>query len=77
MLQDAILLTSNMLNAIDDVLVKFGTLTDDNRNIIYKHDGSMILYDKDNPRAEITITPIKEGEFEEWSVRSSRKKSAD
>lgn len=46
----------NMLNAIDDILVKYGVVEDDNRNIIYSHDGSRILYDKQVPRVDITIT---------------------
>lgn len=44
-----------------DVLVKFGVLADDNSNIVASMDGSRVLYDKDNPRTEIEITPI-EGE---------------
>ena len=50
---------ANMLECIDDVMVKAGLLKDDNFNIIESHDGSRILYDKDNPRTEVTITPIK------------------
>lgn len=50
---------TNMLECIDDVMVKAGLLKDDNFNIIESHDGSRILYDKDNPRTEVIITPIK------------------
>ena len=48
----------NMLEAIDDVMVKAGLLADDNYTIVQSHDGSQILYDKENPRTEITITSI-------------------
>lgn len=45
----------NMENAIDDIMVKYGVLADDNFNILVSHDGSRILYDKERPRTEITI----------------------
>lgn len=65
---------ANMLNSIDDILVKYNTLADDNRNIVYSHDGSRILYNKDYPRVEITITPIQKGDFEEWKVSKKKGK---
>lgn len=46
---------TNLLEALDDVLVKYGLLEDDNCRIIASHDGSRVEYDKDNPRTEITI----------------------
>jgi len=49
---------TNLLEAIDDILVHYGILIDDNSNIIVGHDGSRVLYDKDNPRTEITITKV-------------------
>lgn len=52
---------TNMLEAIDDVMVKAGLLEDDNYTIIQSHDGSRVMYDKENPRTEVTITAIKEG----------------
>ena len=51
---------SNLLEATDDILVKYGVLADDNCRIIASHDGSRVLYDKLNPRAEIYITPFAE-----------------
>lgn len=51
----------NMLNAIDDVMVKAGLLKDDNYKIIESHDGSRILYDKENPRTEVEITRCDRG----------------
>lgn len=46
---------TNMLEAIDDVMVKAGLLKDDNYKIIAAHDGSRVLYDKSNPRTEVYI----------------------
>lgn len=45
----------NLLESLDDVLVKAGAITDDNANIIKSHDGSRVRHDKDNPRIEIEI----------------------
>lgn len=50
---------TNMLEAIDDIMVKSGLLKDDNYTIIASHDGSRILYDKENPRTEVEITEVK------------------
>lgn len=52
---------TNMLESIDDVMVKVGLLKDDSYNIIASHDGSRVLYDKENPRTEVEITPMNEG----------------
>ena len=41
-----------------DILVDAGILEDDNSNIVAGHDGSRVLYDKENPRTEILITRI-------------------
>lgn len=46
----------NLLAAIDDLLVEAKILADDNSQIVVAHDGSRVLYDKRNPRVEITIT---------------------
>lgn len=51
---------TNYLEAIDDVMVKAGLLEDDNYTIIQSHDGSRVLYDKENPRTEILITSVEE-----------------
>lgn len=53
---------TNLLEAIDDILTRYGVVPDDNSNFIAGHDGSRVLYDHDNPRTEITITELKEGE---------------
>lgn len=46
---------TNLESALLDVLVKAGVLADDNSRIVVSTDGSRVLYDKDNPRTEITI----------------------
>ena len=46
---------SNHLESIDDILVKYGVLADDNSRIIVSHDGSRVLYDPEFPRTEVTI----------------------
>ncbi len=48
---------TNLLEAADDVLVAAKIIADDNHTIIASHDGSRVLYDKDNPRTEIEIYP--------------------
>lgn len=47
---------TNLLEAVDDILVHAGIIADDNYTIIASHDGSRVLYDKHRPRTEITIT---------------------
>ena len=49
---------TNLLEAIDDVLVSYGVLSDDNFTVIVSHDGSRVYVDKDNPRTEITIETV-------------------
>lgn len=49
----------NLLQAVCDILVKYEVIADDNSNVVASFDGTRVLYDKDNPRTEITITPIK------------------
>ena len=51
---------TNLLEALDDVLVKGGLLTDDNSDIIASHDGSRVRYDKENPRIEVEIERSEE-----------------
>lgn len=50
---------SNLLNAVDDAMVKSGLILDDNRDIIAGHDGSRVYHDKENPRIEIEINELK------------------
>lgn len=51
---------TNLLEALDDVLVKAQILDDDNSKIIVSHDGSRVYYDKQNPRTEVTIRRMEE-----------------
>jgi Holliday junction resolvase RusA-like endonuclease len=51
---------TNLLEAIDDVMVKTGLLADDNADIVQSHDGSRVFYDKARPRTEIIITKNNE-----------------
>ena len=52
----------NLLEGTQDILVNACVLSDDNNEIVFGVDGSRVLYDKENPRVEITITA--EGEEE-------------
>ena len=47
---------TNLLEAVDDLLVHAGIIADDYYGIVEGHDGSRCFVDKDNPRTEITIT---------------------
>ncbi len=47
------------LQAIQDTLVKVGMLEDDNHYIVESTDGSRVYLDRENPRIEVTITPIE------------------
>lgn len=48
----------NLQESTLDILVKYGVLVDDNYKIVSSMDGSRVLYDKENPRTEITITNV-------------------
>lgn len=52
---------TNLLEAIDDVMVKAGLLADDNSEIVESHDGSRVFYDKIRPRTEVYITASDTG----------------
>lgn len=54
----------NLLNATLDILVRANVLADDNRDIVAGNDNSRVYYDKQNPRVEITITPMEM--YEKW-----------
>lgn len=59
---------TNLLEALDDVLVKAKVLEDDCRDIIASHNNSIVLYDKDMPRIEVEIEKVK-GEYEVWKSK--------
>lgn len=50
---------TNLLEAIDDILVKYKVLADDNFKIIASHDGSRVYVDREKPRIEIEITRLQ------------------
>lgn len=56
---------TNLLEALDDMLVKADVIEDDCRDIIVGHDFSRVYHDKDNPRIEVEIEEVK-GEYEVW-----------
>jgi bacterioferritin-associated ferredoxin len=62
----------NLYEALDDILVKEGILKDDDRKTIRSRDGSRVLYDKENPRAEIYIYEYRE-EDDIWLRRAVKK----
>lgn len=51
---------ANLIEATTDILVHAKVLEDDNSRIVAGHDGSRVLIDRKNPRAEITITEMEE-----------------
>ena len=51
----------NLLEATCDILKDNGVIEDDNSTIVVSYDGSRVLYDKENPRVEITITEVRDG----------------
>jgi Holliday junction resolvase RusA-like endonuclease len=50
----------NLMEATLDILVDAGVLADDNSRIVVSHDGSRVMLDRENPRAEITITRMSQ-----------------
>ena len=51
---------ANYIEAIQDILVKYEVIKDDNYNIITSLDGTRMYIDKLNPRVEIEITKLEE-----------------
>lgn len=56
---------ANLISAMDDVLVHWKILADDNRDIIGGHDGCRVFHDKDDPRVEVIITPMAQT-YRQW-----------
>ena len=50
----------NLLNAIQDILVKYGVIADDNSDIVVGVDGSRVIYRKNEPATIIEITEYEE-----------------
>jgi len=49
---------TNLLQALLDVMVKYGVLADDNSKVVFSVDGSYVDYDKEHPRTEVEIWTI-------------------
>lgn len=49
-----------LLQALDDILEHYGVIENDKSQIVAGHDGSRVLYDKENPRTEVYITDMEE-----------------
>ena len=62
----------NLFASLDDLLVSNGIIKDDCINIIRCRDGSRVLYDKENPRAEIYIYRYREEE-DSWLHKLAQK----
>ena len=50
----------NLLNAIQDILVKYKVIADDNYNIVKSIDGSRIIYEKGREETIIEISKMEE-----------------
>lgn len=50
---------TNLLEAIDDILVKYKIIKDDTFTILAAHDGSRVYVDREKPRTEIEITRLQ------------------
>lgn len=49
----------NLLNAIQDVLVKYDVIADDNYNVVASVDGTRIVYEKGREETIIEITEVQ------------------
>ena len=55
---------TNLLEALDDMLVKAEVIKDDCRDIIVGHDFSRVYWNKENPHIEVEITKVEN--YERW-----------
>ena len=52
---------ANYIEAIQDILVKYEVLKDDNYNIVYSLDGTRMYVDKENPNGTIVnVVPMND-----------------
>ena len=58
---------TNLNSSLHDILVYYEVLVDDNRDIVATTDGSMVLYDKAQPRVEVEITDKQD--YQQWKAR--------
>ena len=58
---------TNLLEAVDDILVTYRVLADDNSQIIVSHDGSRVFHDPKKPRTEVIIRFLETRKMKEPS----------
>jgi len=63
---------SGFIQAMDDILVKYGVIADDNFNIVVGHDFSRVMIDKENPRVEVEISAFACLDWNKWGIRYER-----
>lgn len=51
---------TNLLNAMQDILIKYDVIADDNYNIVAGVDGSRVIYEKDKELIVIDITEMRQ-----------------
>jgi len=49
---------ANLVNSLDDILVRYGLLKDDNYKIVAAHDGTRVLIDRKAPRTEVEVEAL-------------------
>lgn len=60
----------NLLEAVDDMLVTYKVVKDDNRNIIAAHDGSRVYYDRNSPHLLIIIEDLEDKDYAVWNTKA-------
>ncbi len=58
---------TNLLEALDDMLVRANVIQDDCRDIVASHDGSLVYWDKEKPRIEVDITKVEN--YKQWRIK--------
>lgn len=64
----------NLEEALLDILVHWGVLSDDNRDVVAATDGSRVYYDPDNPRIVVDITPLDDPDYELFHELAKQKR---
>jgi Holliday junction resolvase RusA-like endonuclease len=55
---------SNYINALADILVHYAVIEDDRWTVVAGWDGTRMCIDRQNPRTEVTITPMPGAEHQ-------------
>ena len=63
----------NLCEGMDDILVRYKIIEDDNCKIVVSHDGTRVYYDKENPRIEVEITDAEATFFKLETKQKERK----